>query len=247
MKKLSAILAFVLCFQINGVAIAATTSTTTTQNSSVFSKFGRILKIMTEDETTTVESEKSSLKKMSDFMEKLDADTDTVTNKSQTTVTELKELQTAIKNNDTATVKKLLSKNNVNTKYSDGTTSLSLAVLNDNAETIKLIAKAGGDLDQVSSNGESQVYVAASLGKINALKQLINSGADVNLANKQGLTPLHAAVTANKADSVTVLIKAGADVNATSNKGLTPLGLATLLKRTDIKTTLKNAGATYNL
>ena len=121
MKKLTAILALLICIQM---APSANAATSTTENSSTFSKLGRILKIMTEDETTTVESEKSSLKKVSDFFEQVENGKTTTSKQADSTISDLQQLRTAIKNNDTATVKKLLNKNNVNTSYSDGSTSL---------------------------------------------------------------------------------------------------------------------------
>ena len=226
--------------------MTAVAAETTTTKSSPFSKLGRILKIVTEDEKTT-NGEKSNLKKVSDFIESVENGSNTVETNADSTLSDIKDLQTAIKNNDIETVKKLLNVENANTKTTDGQSSLALAVLNDNSEMIKTIIKAGGDINAKTKTGDTQVSVAAALGKINALKTLINCGADLTITNNRGWTPLHAAIAANQINSVKILINSGIDVNPTSNDSISPLALARIMKRTEIVEILKNAGATYNI
>ncbi len=227
MKKFTLLLAILLCFQMT--ADAAT------------SKWGKILQIMTEDVTeTNTNSTATTLKKVSDLVNSVESGTNT-------SATNLTTLQTAIKNNDMATVAKLLSNGTDVNKTVNNTSSLHLAVLNDNADMIKTLIKAGADINTISATtGDSEVSLAAGLGKTNALSALINCGAKIDTTNKKGWTPLHNAVSTNQIESVKILINSGANVNAKSNNGVTPLGLATILKRTEIKNLLVKAGATYN-
>ncbi len=238
MKKIIAIFALFMFLQIPVLA-ADTTS------AKFIGKLGRILNIMTEDEKTTVESEKSGLKKVSDYLNSVDGTATNAANTANTKLNELKELQTAIKNNDKKAVLKYLTKDNVNEKTSTGATLLSLAVANDNSEIIKLLLNYGADINAKDKAGDTQTSIAAALGKINALKTLIGSGADIKETNNKGWTALHAAVAANQLAAVNVLIAAGADVNAASPMGITPLTLATAMKRTEIKEVLIKAGAVY--
>lgn len=239
MKKIIAVFAVFMLLQVSVNAAETQTS------SGLFSKLGRILKIVTEDETTTNENEKSGLKKVSDYLNSAEQTTTTAADKVNSKINDIQELQKAIKNNDLATVAKLLTKDNVNTKTSNGLSLLSLAVANDNADIVTALLKAGADINEKNSTGDTELSVAAALGNVNALKALINNGADITTANNKGWTPLHAAVAADKKASVQLLIAAGADVNAASPQGITPLTLATVMKRTEIKDILVKAGATY--
>ena len=88
--------------------------------------------------------------------------------------------------------------------------SLCYAVTNNNIECIRLLIKAGADV-----NFLCPLRYAAANGQIKCLMLLINEGADVNQVDDYcgGRTPFIWAVMNNQVECASVLIEAGADVN----------------------------------
>jgi ankyrin repeat protein len=119
------------------------------------------------------------------------------------------------------------SNNIVISKESSGTpqttTLLSLAVINNWSNAVKLIIDNGGNINAPDNEGESPLHKASYLGFNNIADYLIKKKSNVNAANRDGMTPLHLTVFFTRYKTAEILLKNGADINAVNNGGETPL------------------------
>lgn len=92
-----------------------------------------------------------------------------------------------------------------------GTTPLMFAAIYD-AESVKLLLKAGADVNAVRVDGATALILSYG-NQPEAVQDLLNAGADIHVKSKKGLTPLFAAAATNH-DTIITLLKRGADVNA---------------------------------
>ena len=75
--------------------------------------------------------------------------------------------------------------------------------------------------------GETPLYQAVEMEKIDHIKILLKNGADPNITNEDGLSPLHTAVNKQNITIVKLLLKYGANPNIKSKLyQQTPLHLA---------------------
>ena len=137
-----------------------------------------------------------------------------------------------IEKNDIGVVKALLAAGfNPNTKH-DGVPALVMASQYSNLEIVKVLIKAGADVNLADEYGETPLIKAAREGHPDIIKILIQSGANVNLKNHQDISPLAVLCydtdldTNIKLEIMKVLIDAGADVNVKDELNNTPLSLA---------------------
>ena len=114
------------------------------------------------------------------------------------------------------------------------------AVATIDLKCVKLLLKAGADVNSANKNGDTALIVAASCGSIECTKLLIDAGADVNISNSQEETALIRAAISNNMECVKLLIRAGADVNL---GGCTALITAASSGRTALVRILLQAGA----
>ncbi|MBS0654073.1 MAG: ankyrin repeat domain-containing protein, partial [Verrucomicrobia bacterium] len=96
------------------------------------------------------------------------------------------------------------------------------------------------NVDLLSVNGNTPLYIATSEGDSELVRELISANASVNLANKGGVTPLHLACWYCFSEIVRQLLDAGASIDAKSNVGKTPLDAA---HTPEIRQLLENARA----
>lgn len=138
-------------------------------------------------------------------------------------------LRTAIKNGDSASVRRLLeAQPSLLNKPIDkrGNTPLHLAAqMLDKKPVVKLLLDLGADVHAKNRRGGPPLLYAWDR---EVVAMLLNAGADVNASDSFGETPLH-----NKADegdgcldAARLLLDSGADINARTNKGETPLDAA---------------------
>ncbi|MCF6768163.1 ankyrin repeat domain-containing protein [Thiotrichales bacterium 19S11-10] len=109
------------------------------------------------------------------------------------------------------------------------------AIYSSNIEILKMLIKAGADVNYKNTNKTTPLHHAAQLGDIEKVKLLIENGADANTRNKIGRIPLVSIIFAiKKADqqnsdqlllAVKILIeKSDKDtINDTDTEGNTPL------------------------
>ena len=117
--------------------------------------------------------------------------------------------------------------------YARGHTLLHIAAAEGTAEQVKILAKAGADVNAKDINGYTPLILAAQRGDAETVKVLVDSLKDQGKRKKAlkktydwGRTVLHIAAKSGHAEVVGILTKAGADVNVKDINGYTPLILA---------------------
>ena len=99
-------------------------------------------------------------------------------------------------------------------------------------KALKLLMKAGADVNTPIHNMYTLLMYTAYFGNTNCMSLLIEAGADVNAVSKnRKCTALTWASNRGHADCVNLLLKAGADVNVTYNNEA--LELAVMSQRTE--------------
>ena len=135
-----------------------------------------------------------------------------------------------------------------------GMTPIAWSIYTSDIEMISLFIKAGINLNQQDSNGQTPLTIAIirqnDRGQEPFLTYqfLIENGADTNLENGKGQTPLSLAVMNNRYDIVTYLVSKGVDINKTSGlvEGLTPLFISIRNNNFEISKFLIENGADVN-
>lgn len=102
-----------------------------------------------------------------------------------------------------------------------GSTPLLFAARSGDADSLRLLAAAGADVNEELPNGMSALVLAAHSGQGEAARLLLENGADPNAAGI-GYTALHAAVLRGDLNLVQDLLRHGAKPNVQLTKG-TPL------------------------
>ena len=152
------------------------------------------------------------------------------------------DLKTAIKNNNSKKVKELIDNKTVEEKIhfidtpinSSQDTPLNIAAMFNNIDIVKLLVKAGADLDKANDDDETPLHSAVHLGNIKIVKILIDSGANINKRDSiDRYTPLHLAVSCpGEIDDKSymryfniaeLLISSDANLETTDGKNHTPL------------------------
>lgn len=83
---------------------------------------------------------------------------------------------------------------------------------------LELALDYGGDVNALSG-GESLIFEAITLGRIEHVKILMDAGADINFQDVVGATPLHIAGYAAQYEIAYMLLEAGADPGVNNNVG----------------------------
>lgn len=109
---------------------------------------------------------------------------------------------------------------------------------------IEALLAIGADVDEVDSEGQTALMLAASWGHPSSVNALIRVGnASINLKDEGGDTALHEAARANELETLSELISLGADKDARNKLGATPLLLASHAGHKRIVVALLDAGA----
>ena len=91
-------------------------------------------------------------------------------------------------------------------------------------DIIRLLIKAGADVNTVNSKGETWLHLAASgSNNIKVIETLVDNGADLNLKNGAGKTAVHIAAEKKLIDVLDALLDLGADPNVKDERGWTLL------------------------
>jgi len=135
---------------------------------------------------------------------------------------------------DPAAVRALItSGEDVNAAQGDGMTALHWAARHGDAELVKMLIAAGGNVRATTRLGSyTPLLLASQIGHAAAIEALIAAGADPKSPTSTGVTPLMFAAASGQADAVKALLAHGVDVNAAEpTRGETALMFAVANKR----------------
>jgi len=115
------------------------------------------------------------------------------------------------------------------------------------SEILRLLAKAGADLDVIFMD-VTPMFIAAQENHPKTILTLIKLGADCNKRTKKfGATPIIVAVHRGLDDILGMLIRQGADINVQTTDGTTPLIEAVEVGNVNGVVALLRAGCDHNL
>ncbi len=100
------------------------------------------------------------------------------------------------------------------------------AVENGSAEAVEELVAKGSNINQIATDGERLLFVAARKGYVKIVAILIANGANINQADNSGMTLVAYAAYFGKFEVVKMLIANGANIDQVDNKGATPLEIA---------------------
>jgi ankyrin repeat protein len=129
---------------------------------------------------------------------------------------------------------------------------LAYAAAYGNLEIVKLLIKAGADLNGQVAYGDVALIKADEHGNVEILEYLIEQGADVNLPNLYGMTPFIGLCGSGRLNLVQFAATHGADVNSSYRakvgegagmKNFSPLETAAFRGRLDVVKLLLSLGA----
>jgi RNA polymerase sigma factor (sigma-70 family) len=100
--------------------------------------------------------------------------------------------------------------------FSSKATALITAIEMNNLEMQTLLLRAGADVDGRCGceTGESPIWAATLLNRVNHARQLLDQGCDPNVYSASGNTPLHVAAMRGSTDLAGLLLDHGADADA---------------------------------
>ncbi|KAJ8008930.1 hypothetical protein DPEC_G00083530 [Dallia pectoralis] len=110
------------------------------------------------------------------------------------------------------------------TKYGRG--PLHLSSYKGHSEVVRILLKAGCDLDIQDDGEQTALHRAAVVGNSDIISALIQEGCALDRQDKDGNTALHEVSWHGFSQSVKLLVKAGANVHAKNKAGNTALHLA---------------------
>uniref|UniRef100_A0A673BM52 Ankyrin repeat domain 6b n=1 Tax=Sphaeramia orbicularis TaxID=375764 RepID=A0A673BM52_9TELE len=110
------------------------------------------------------------------------------------------------------------------TKY--GRSPLHLAAYKGHIEVVRILLKAGCDLDIQDDGDQTALQRAAVVGNSDVISALIQEGCALDRQDKDGNTALHEVSWHGFSQSVKLLVKAGANVHTKNKAGNTALHLA---------------------
>jgi CubicO group peptidase (beta-lactamase class C family) len=99
--------------------------------------------------------------------------------------------------------------------------SLHVAALQGDVDAVRLLIKAGSDLNERDAYGSTPLIIAATFGKTDVANVLIEAGADLAAANNEGSAALHVAAFLGRVEIVKALLDHGASRYARNNAGHT--------------------------
>ena len=151
----------------------------------------------------------------------------------------------AIRNDNLAELRVLVSEFGADAKDSQGHTPLMLAGAFGSFEAVQLLIASGADVKAVNSSGVTALHW--SPGEPRKARLLLDRGADVHARSQLGRTPLLVAASTNgTAETVGLLLERGADVNAADSIGVTPLIAAASVNDITVAKLLLAKGAEAN-
>ncbi|KAK5653788.1 hypothetical protein OQA88_7946 [Cercophora sp. LCS_1] len=111
-------------------------------------------------------------------------------------------------------------------------------VVSGDVDTIKVLLRAGADIEATSTLGKTLLTEAANCRNPKMVQLLIEAGANICAKNEYGMTALHLAVRSGgeihgRIDAICQLLVPGAPIDETDSYGRTPLFWAAVDQRND--------------
>jgi hypothetical protein len=124
----------------------------------------------------------------------------------------------AIKKDDTALLRKFLTKGvDIHQTY-DGHVLLNYAARRGSVQSVLILLEEGAEADRFHNN-RSPLIEAIRQGNLKIAERLIEHGANINLADSKGNTPFIHAARADDLDMIKLMFETGANFKAKNNKG----------------------------
>lgn len=120
----------------------------------------------------------------------------------------------AVRRQDAAAVRALITQVDVNTPAPDGATALHWAAHLDDLATADLLTRARARVNATNDYGVTPLSLACTNGNTAMIALLLTRGADANLPLPSGETPLMTAARTGNVEAVKTLLAHGADVAA---------------------------------
>jgi uncharacterized protein len=151
----------------------------------------------------------------------------------------------AVKNQDAAAVRKLLSHHiDVNAAQGDGATALHWAAHWDQLDTAEALIRAGANVNAATALGVTPLALACENGNGAMVEKLLNAGANANPTLLTGESALMTCARTGSTEGVSTLLARGADGNAKEREhGQTALMWAAAHGHADIAKLLIDHGA----
>ncbi len=108
--------------------------------------------------------------------------------------------------------------------FASRATAVLTAIERDDLDMLRLLLHAGADLNGACGcvTGESPVWAAAVLNRVEHVRELLRRGAEPNVVAASGNTPLHVAAMRGHRDVAVSLLACGARIDALDTAGRTP-------------------------
>ena len=129
---------------------------------------------------------------------------------------------------------------NVNAR-NDGYSMIELAVLQKNAEMVRVLADNGAKLDIKCNSDEMLVEMAVRKREVEIVRVLAENGANLDVRDKSDYPVLQLAIWGSDVEMVRVLVENGADIMAKNRDGNNMIDEANRIKNDAIIGILKNA------
>ena len=158
------------------------------------------------------------------------------------------EIHDAAREGNTDKVKSLLAANPelVNATDPGGITPIHYAALRGHTEIVKILIKAGAQVDIPEQRGLTPIIGAIYFGHKEIAELLIAGGADINRKLPDGRVPLFFAIMRGHKELTELLIAKGASLKATDKMGNSPLILAAMNGHMPIVELLLDKGVDIN-
>jgi len=155
-------------------------------------------------------------------------------------------LEDALWNDDTAKVKQLLQKVDVDTlKFSEGRNVLQVAILRGATEVSKYLIENSKLQDSIDEYGYTALHIAILEDYSEKANLMVNNGSDLNILDDRGYSPFHYAILMDNNDLVKQMAEKGADINSkTGSMSSTPLHLSIEKENAELVAYFKSKNAT---
>lgn len=117
----------------------------------------------------------------------------------------------------------------------DGSTALIYAAGDGFADCVRVLIKAGADVNKRNKRNTTPLFAACKGQNHNCALMLLSAGAEVSTTGLvEGLTPLHYAANHCNTEFIEVLLSAGAITNLVDRKDRVPLDIAAFGRNAEV-------------